>query len=87
MAATVSILDTNTGISHIFTDQYYDGRASDWDDGNYSCDCNRGIACGHDQECGYGRYRVLGIFYDGKFDYCEDENHEKYDPHFSDCFD
>lgn len=75
MTATVSILDTVTGEAHLFADEHFNS-ADDtyiWEDGNYSCDCNRGLHYGRDFDevgCGEGRYKVA-IFCEGRFVYSE----------------
>jgi len=69
MEAVVTITDTTTGEVAKYAEPCWEPvSAYMWGDGNYSCDCNRGLfferAKGNDPDlfefdCGDGRFRVI----------------------------
>ena len=61
MQYKVKIIKVETGEARFYEDEFdhYEGFCFLWTEGNYSCDCNRAIFFGDDNdECSDGRYYV-----------------------------
>lgn len=66
MQYDIHITDTTTGETRIYFEDhdYYEATEYQWSEGNYSCDCNRGLFFGRangeenmDRKCGDSRYK------------------------------
>ena len=71
---TAIITDKTTGLTATkkFSEDWDWGTDFAWSEGNYSCDCNRGIFFGVDSECGNERFTVK-IIEEDKIMYYEED--------------
>lgn len=84
MSYNVTIIDQGTDerVDTLFEGEWDDGHEFLWEQGNFSCDCNRGLFFANasndpdpDVLCGQVRYSVI-ITYEGEVVYDESEFYE-----------